>query len=125
MSKLESSFFQNTYVLSEALLVQVGGALDLAVGVGALGVLVNFERALATLRHVRTHESGCVHLELGTLRFDFELVVAVKSSLVFLEEARFLVHVGTSLGYSSRCFDLNARLGLFAAKEGRLVGCED
>lgn len=113
-------------MLSEALLVQVGGALDLAVGVGARGVLVNFERALPALRHVRTHESGCVHLELGTLRLDFELVVAVESSLVFLEEARFLVHVGTSLSSdSSRCFDLNARLGFFAAEEGRLVRCKD
>lgn len=73
-----------TYVLLESLLVQVGCSFNFAeVSAGALCVLINLERALSTLWHFSAQKGRCVLLELGSLRLDFELVVAVESGSVF------------------------------------------
>ena len=74
-------------MLTETLFVQEGLALDLAVIVRALSILVKLEGSLSSLGLIGTHESCCVLLKLGSLGFNLKLIVAVEVCFILLVEA--------------------------------------
>lgn len=112
-------------MLAEALLIQVGCALDFAEVVArALGVLVDLEWSLAALWHLGVHESRGVLLELSSLRLYFKLIIAEEGSSVLAVEARLCVDSGAFLSGSGRRRDLEASLSLLSTEEDGLVGLE-
>ena len=77
-----------TYVFSESCFIEVRLALDFAGVVrGTLWVLVDLEGTFSTLRHVSAQEGSSVLLELGTLRLNFKLIVAVEGCGISLIQA--------------------------------------
>ena len=79
---------RQTYVLTKALLVQVGCAFNFAKVVArVLGPLVNLKWALAGLWHLSAHKRGRVLLELGPLRLHLKLIIAEENRGVFFIDA--------------------------------------
>ena len=90
-------------MLTKTLLIEVRGTFDLAVIVGAFGILINLERSLSTGRHVSVHECCSVTLELGALRLDLKLIITIESCSVLFVKTGFLVN-------SNSCSDTCGRL---------------
>ena len=113
-----------TYVFSESCLVKVWLALDFAGVVwGTLWVLVDFEGTFSTLWHVSAQEGSSVLLELGTLRLNFKLIVAVEGCGISLIQAWLLIDLRSCLRLCCG-LDLDATLRFISTKEDSLVGHE-
>lgn len=110
-------------MFAKAVFVQVAGALHFAVVVRSFGVLVHLKGSLTAAWGVCSQESCCILLELGALRLNFELIIAVESCSVLAVDSTFSVHSWSCwLGLASIRLDFEASLSFILTVEGLFVG---
>ena len=92
-------------MFTESLFVEVASAFHFAMIAGALSILIKLKWSLTWLGHLSAHEGCSILLELGTLWFNFVLIVTKETCSVFA------VYTWLSVYLCSRWLSLASRDG--------------